>query len=325
MAPVGARRASLDPPVGARRSSSTANTPATVNEIGGRLERTAAILERRGYAVSAARLGELCLGGTLPEQSVCSCVADFATLVLRDGLVLPPNLARGAPAAVAAIQHRAEVHEENAARCLPMALRFVRTLVRLSPYVLSVSIAGSLASGGFLVTDDVDLNLIVEDGRRHMAYVAVNMLGLAHALLHRRKPVDTHTRRPLAPRFMTANLILERSQCFPLTRQDEHMAYEFLASQPVYGVALWSEVVAANAGLRAHFPQLQAPGVDAVVPRRRALPTWLFPAALDRPARWIGRTAWRYMQWTRRKRPEALARVAYVRQTMQPYALFSDQ
>jgi hypothetical protein len=30
------------------------------------------------------------------------------------------------------------------------------------------------------------------------------------------------------------------------------------------------------------------------------------------------------MQWTRRNRPEAIARVAFVRSTMRPYALFDD-
>ena len=36
---------------------------------------------------------------------------------------------------------------------------------------------------------------------------------------------------------MTANLILERSQCHPLQRQDEDMAFEFLIGQPVFGLA----------------------------------------------------------------------------------------
>jgi hypothetical protein len=36
----------------------------------------------------------------------------------------------------------------------------------------------------------------------------------------------------------------------------------------------------------------------------------------------LGEGAWRYMQWTRRHHPEALARVAYVRSTMRPYTLF---
>jgi hypothetical protein len=289
-------------------------------ELAGRLERTAAILARRGYAVGPARLGQLCLGGPLTETEVLAQVAASPVLALREGLVV----AAGLQGSAAAIARRSSTHAEHAARCLPQAFRFVRLLVRLCPFVLSVSIAGSLASGGFLPSDDVDLNLVVEDGHRHLAYVALNVLGIAHALRHRGKPVDTHTRRPLAPRFMTANLILERSQCFPLARQDEDMAYELLVSRPVHGIALWRQVIATNPGLTEHFPQLDQrrfPDALRVLP---ALPGWLFPQALDAPARSVGRAAWRYMQWTRRHRPEALARVAYVRRTMHPYALFDE-
>jgi hypothetical protein len=285
-----------------------------------RLERTAGILERRGYAVTPGRLGQLCLGGALTEAQVAAALARSGTLTVRDGLVVPPGLA----GSVAAISRRAAAHADSAPGCLELTLRFVRRLVRLCPYVLSVSISGSLASGGYVASDDVDLNLIVQDGRRHLAYVAINVLGIAHALRHRGKPVDTHTVRPLAPRFMTANLILERSQCFPLERQDEDMAYEFMASVPVYGIALWREVVATNPGLSEHFPQLEERRFPNALRERPVVPGWLFPAAAEAPARGLGRAAWRYMQWTRRKRPEALARVAFVRRTMRPYALFDE-
>jgi hypothetical protein len=285
-----------------------------------RLERTVRILERRGYAVTPARLGELCVGGALTEAQVREALRSVPDLSLREGLVVPPRLAGSATA----IARRGAAHAGNASQCLPVALRFVSALVRLCPFVLSVSIAGSLASGGYLASDDVDLNLIVQDGRRHLAYVAINALGLVHALKHRHKPVDTHTMRPLAPRFMTANLILERSQCLPLVRQDEDMAYEFMASMPVYGIALWREVVATNHGLAEHFPQLEERHFANALRTRPALPNWLFPAALDRPSSALGRAAWRYQQWTRRRRPEALARVAFVRSTMRPYALFDE-
>ena len=285
-----------------------------------RLERTVRILERRGYAVAPSRLGELCVGGALTESQVRRAIGSSTDLRLIDGVVVSPDLAGSA----AAIARRAAGHADNAARGLPITLGFVRALVRCCPFVLSVSIAGSLASGGYTASDDVDLNLIVEDGRRHLAYVAINLLGVAHAVRHRRKPVDTHTMRPLAPRFMTANLILERSQCFPLARQDEDMAYEFLASRPVHGIALWRQVVATNPGLSDHFPQLEERRYPDALRERPALPRWVFPIALDGAARVLGRAAWRYMQWTRRRRPEALARVAFVRRTMRPYALFEE-
>ena len=125
---------------------------------------------------------------------------------------------------------------------------------------------------------------------------------------------------------MTANLILERSQCHPLVRQDEDMAFELLMSQPVFGLDVFEEAVDANPGLLDHFPQLpnrsQLRAVDSS-PHPR-VPIWLFPAGLDGAARRVGHAAWRYMQWTRRHKPDALARVAYVRATMRPYTLFDE-
>ena len=288
-------------------------------DVSDRVRRTIALLRRRGYAVSPARLGELCLGGPLPASEVRWRVAADPQLTISEGLVVE----RDAIDRVAGIRSRALAHEEDAAAYIEMTLGFVRTLVSVAPFIRSVSIAGSLASGGFRASDDVDLNLIVEDGCRHMGYVAVNVLGLLHALRHRSKPVDDLTRRPIAPRLMTANLILERSQCIPLVRQDEDMAFELLVAEPVFGYDAVQELLDANQALCEHFPQLAAKSATLLIaaPRRRA-PRFLYPRLFEAPARWLGRSAWRYMQWTRRKRPDALARVAFVRATMRPYTLF---
>ena len=286
-----------------------------------RVRRTVALLERRGYAASPSRLAALCLGGELTEPEVRFAVAaSHGELAEREGLVVTAAMVGRA----AAVRRRADHHLEGAAAYLPETVAFVRRLVELCPFVVSASIAGSLASGGFLETDDVDLNLVVEDGRRHLAYLAANLLGYGHALRFRDKPVDASTRRPLAPRLMTLNLVLERSQCFPLARQDEDMAFELMQSEPLFGAAFLGQVVTANAGLTAAFPQLAAKPVRDLVSVRRRLPRGLFPRLLDPPARVLGEAAWRYMQWTRRHSPEALARVAFVRRTMRPYTLFPN-
>jgi len=283
---------------------------------------TVALLSRRGFALGPDRLGALCLGGAISEGDVRWAVAASSDLTLEHGLVLTrSDSVRGGEIAC-----RAAAHSSDAPRYLGMTVRFVHALVSFAPFIRSVSIAGSLASGGFRASDDVDLNLIVDDGRRHLAYVAVNVLGLLHALGHRSKPVDDLTRRPLAPRLMTANLILERSQCHPLLRQDEDMAFEMAMSQPVFGLDVFDEVVQANPALLDHFPQLGYRSSALIVdpaPRPR-VPAWIFPPVLDGVARRVGGAAWHYMQWTRRGRPEALARVAYVRATMRPYALFDE-
>jgi hypothetical protein len=293
--------------------------PAQPLTITDRVRQTAALVRRRGYALPPAKLAQLCLGGTVSETDVRAAVAASRDLTVAEGLVIERDVVSTA----GAITRRAAGHAADAPAYLQLALRFVRTLVGAAPFIRSVSIAGSLASGGFRASDDIDLNLIVDDGHRHLAYVVVNLLGLVHAVGHRGKPIDDLTRRPIAPRLMTANLILERSQCFPLARQDEDMAFELLVAQPVFGLDVLHGVVDANPGLMEHFPQLASrTGQLAITPPRRRVPSALYPRMLDGTARLIGESAWRYMQWTRRGRPDALARVAYVRSTMRPYTLF---
>ena len=291
--------------------------PALPTDLAERVRATVVLLERRGYSLPANRLGGICLGGPVSEAAV---VASLAPAALRqvDGIVCSEALL---PAAATASRRQAG-HLRQSAPYLAEAVAFAHLLARLFPFVIAVSIAGSLASGGFTETDDVDLNLVVEDGYRHVAYFALNALGVLHALRHRGKPVDSLSARPISPRVMTANLLLERSQCFPLARTDADMAYELLASIPVIGARFLAEVVAANGALLTHFPQLaDRPPTLARDPRGR-VPRWVYPRILDVPARALGLAAWRYLQWTRRKHPEAVARVAYVRETMRPYTLF---
>ena len=286
-----------------------------------RVARTVALLRRRGYALSPGRLGAMCAGGALPEREVRRAVAASPGLTIVHDLVVErehmPRLDE--------IRSRADGHTAASRHYLAMTLRFVRALVASAPFVRSVWIAGSLASGGFRDSDDVDLNLVVDDGHRHLAYVAVNALGLVHALRHRGKPVDDLTRRPIAPRLMTANLILECSQLSPLARCDEGMAFELMVSQPVFGFEVFEQIVNVNPELSHHFPQLAEKVAPFAIETPRArLPRWMYPAMLDGGARVLGSAAWRYMQWTRRHRPEALARVAFVRETMRPYTLFDS-
>lgn len=294
---------------------------ASATTLSDRVGRTVALLGRRGYAVTTSRLAELCLGGSVSDAEVRWAVAAHPNLTIARNLVIE----RGSQSRLDDVCSRAQGHHAESGRYLDLTVDFVRHLVAFAPFIRSVSIAGSLASGGFRATDDVDLNLIVDDGHRHLAYVVVNLLGLGHAMRHRSKPVDDLTRRPIAPRLMTANLILESSQCRPLKRQDEDMAFELLVGQPVFGMEAIQEIIDANPRLLEHFPQLASRAAPLLIdhPKRR-LPKALYPALLDPPARHLGGSAWRYMQWTRRHSPDALARVAYVRSTMRPYTLFDE-
>jgi len=292
--------------------------PARAGSITERVRDTVALLRRRGYGVSPSRLGELCLGGRVSEEKIRWAVAASTDLVISDGLVVDREERRH----TGPMLDRARAHGVESGAYLAMSVGFVRRLVAFAPFIRGVAIAGSLASGGFRASDDVDLNLLVDDGYRHLTYVAVNALGLAHAMRHRDKPVDDLTRRPIAPRLMTANLILERSQWRPLVRQDADMAFELLVAEPVFGLDAIREVVEENPALLEHFPQLADRPADLLTHPPKRISRVFFPRWMDRPSRALGRAAWGYMQWTRRHRPEALARVAFVRSTMRPYTLF---
>jgi hypothetical protein len=264
------------------------------------------------------RLAQVCLGGPCTPADVLAAVSGDPLLTLAEGLVVLRADASRAPF----IRARAEGHALCAPRFLHEARGFARAVSRALPFIDGVAVAGSLASGGFRLTDDVDLNLLVSAGRRHLAYVAVNALGVLHAVRHRGKPVDALSRRPLSPRVMTVNLVLDEEQCHPLARQDEGMAFEILMSLPVQGHSAWRALIAGNPHLARHFPQLLAYAPDAEEPLAPRLPRWCFPRALDTPARGMGHAAWRALMWTRRGDREALQRVEHVRATMRPYTLF---
>ena len=53
-----------------------------------RVRQTVALLRRRGYAVGPGRLGELCLGGQIPESDVRWAVASTKELMVAEGLVV---------------------------------------------------------------------------------------------------------------------------------------------------------------------------------------------------------------------------------------------
>src|SRR5258707_11042551 len=122
--------------------------PAPVQE---RIWRTVALLGRRGYALSPERLAAMCIGGAISPREVRWTVAASPDLVIADDLVLD----RAELARIDQIRSRARGHRADAGAYVEMTARFVRALVAMAPFIRSVSIAGSLASGGFRASDDV--------------------------------------------------------------------------------------------------------------------------------------------------------------------------
>src|SRR3982751_480640 len=119
--------------------------------VSDRVRRTVPLLRRRGYALDPSRLGEVCLGGHVSELEVRWAAAAAPDLAIAEDLVVE----RDVVASAGAIRARAASHRMESLPYPASPRRFVRKLVAVAPFVRSVSIAGSLASGGFRASDDV--------------------------------------------------------------------------------------------------------------------------------------------------------------------------
>ncbi|WP_218080655.1 hypothetical protein [Anthocerotibacter panamensis] len=283
-----------------------------------RILATVELLQKRGYAVSVERLSRWLVGGVAAPQEVAYALRDMEALCLSGGLVHACEL----PAAfIERSQHRQHLHTLHQPRYWERVLAYTRSLMHYCPQIRCIALAGSMSSGGFVESDDVDFNLFVADGTRYTTYLTANILALGFAAVHRQRPTDAHTRRLFIPKLMSVNVIWCDQDTQPFRRQDGPMALELLLSRPLTGKDYYQEVLDHNPWLTTYFPQL----ISSSMPLYRPpLPAAGVHPLSERLARTMTYFGWRWVMWTRRHNPEALARVAYVRRCQSPYALFED-
>lgn len=278
---------------------------------------TLALIERRGYNVSLECLAEWLLGGPISPAQLRTVIEKTEGLHLCAGLVHTEAVSSMALRRTLERQHNHPTHRR---RWWAEVERYVERLVVLCPQIRCVALAGSMAAGGFVETDDVDFNLFVEDGTRYTTYLQAAALALEVSLRHHSKPTDAHTRRWLLPKLMSVNVIWTDGDTRPFVRQDGAMALELFLSRPLWGEAYFRNVLGCNPWLDTYFPQFGARTHHCTrsgTIRSHASTGWC--ERLSYTATYLG---WRWVMWTRRRNPEALARVALVRQYQSPYALF---
>jgi hypothetical protein len=292
--------------------------------LGKRVEATVKLVQRRGYALPLKTLSEWLMGGVEPEERVYEAVLGHEDLAISSGLVHSLNFA---PERLAKSLQRQALHHEHQQQYWTEVERYVRALVQSTPQIRAVCLAGSMSAGGFVHSDDVDFNLFVAPGTRYTSYLQANLQALGFSLRHRHRPTDAHTQRPLLPKLMSVNVIWTADQVRPFARHDSAMALEIFLSKPLWGESYFRDILGHNLWLKAYFPQLFAskPSKSVVaIPllRNASLPPH---PLLEKASRWLTYRAWRWVMWTRRNNPEALARVAHIRRCQSPYGLFQEK
>ncbi|MHB8633547.1 MAG: hypothetical protein ACYDBQ_06200 [Thermoplasmatota archaeon] len=286
-----------------------------------RVHATVELLAGRGYALTPERLGDVLYGGPASVDQVRRAVAGSPRLRLESGLVV------GGGIDVATALRRQRSHAVDQAAPAATAERYLVTLRRVCPWLKSALVAGSLASQGFERGDDIDFNLVVEDGTKYLSYVVALAAALPVSWRHRReRERDT----PLLPKLVCINVVWEERQMRPFTRTDAKLALEILLSRPLVGGQAVRDVAAANPALVAHFPQLEAMPLPAEDEVPLAWPGRALRAATRwRPARRTldgacYRLAWglhAWVRWHRRRNPAARQHVEDMEHHKHPYGI----
>jgi predicted nucleotidyltransferase len=217
---------------------------------------------------------------------------------------------------------------------LSIAREYAAELASLCPFVRTIALCGSLATGGFSEEDDIDLNIITEDGCRYITYLMANLLGLKYSIRLRKKPVDRLHRMPLVPKVICVNVIVEESWTRPFSRQDEQMAFELLVSRPLYGAGYFREMLLSNRWLSSFFPQAyrESEELSEVSTRGTLLASLLrtvcslrpMRGLLERLSKMISWAFYKFVHWTRRRDPEARERIEFIKRVKEPYEVFQD-
>ncbi|UFP95983.1 hypothetical protein [Gloeobacter morelensis] len=284
-----------------------------------RIFATLALIERRGFCVELGCLAEWLVGGAVAAGELRAAVERTEGLHISGDLVHTDRLD---PTAVRRTLERQQAHPEAARRWWSTVEAYVEQLVSHCPQIRCVALAGSMAAGGFVETDDVDFNLFVEDDTRYTTYLQANVIALGFSARHRRRPTDAHTRRPFLPKLMSINVIWAEAEVRPFVRQDGAMALELFLSRPLWGDNYYRSVLGCNRWLDGYFPQFGA--ADFLCPAARSHRTSPWCRWRERFSYAAAYAGWRWVMWTRRHNPEALARVELVRKYQHPYALFGS-
>lgn len=278
-------------------------------------------MHRWGYAPRLETLAGELLGGPIEAELLESACGASSRLKIRDGFVCLVGFER----LLDESRHRVRINHLANSRARAIAEEFSRSLVRLAPFVDCVALSGSVASGGYVPTDDIDLDLFVRNGTKYLAYAMALGLGALVALRHG----DGVSIR----KIICINVIWTRAQTQPFERNDEALAFELQHCRPLIGQAHFGDVIRKNAWVRGYFPQIaRESGEDARRPEPSLLGRlldWITDrprmlARVERVARAATYGVYTFAHWLRRNDRAAMERLNFLKRAKYPYEVFQD-
>lgn len=286
-------------------------------------------MHRWGYVPTVEALAENLLGGAVSPSELDRSIQGVDGLRRAGEFVFRNQHERLVRKSAARV---ASNHTLNGA-AVHVARNFTRDLVRNCPFVQTVALSGSVASGGFASGDDVDFDLFVQTGTKYTCYLLANLIGLRYSWRYRDRAMDELHRIPFLPKVTCVNVVWPEDQVRPFVRQDGPLAFELLRCRPLHGQAHFRSVLESNAWLRAFFPQMYArvwrdePAAEPTALGRCLAAVGTRPrllALLERASRRVSWFMYQAVQASRRRNPIAVRRMNFLRRVKFPYEVFQD-
>jgi hypothetical protein len=272
-------------------------------------------MARRGYNPTTYHLAIKLLGGHEDVSMVEETIENAEGLDLKDGLAFIEGKSY-----IEMCKARLAVNGQHQPVYRGIAEAFTRDLVTACPWVKCVMLVGSVATGGLCLGDDLDLNVVVENGRKYSTNVIGSLLNRKYSYRHSRDLEMEKEGHYLVPMVVCLNIIWEESQVMPLARQDEQVAYELFSADVLYGQDYFDRMLTSNEWLRDHFPQMYDDmdiSVEALEPSSNGR-TGLMEAVSRRGLFAFERLVRMYLS----RRPGTVERMDHYDRLKHPYGLY---
>ncbi len=286
-------------------------------------------MHRWGYAPRIDALARQLIGGPTSVEALETAMLASDLFCVEHGFVA----LAGSKALLGHSRTRSDRNRLLNGEARALAREFAEELTRLCPFVESVALSGSVASGGYVDGDDIDFDIFVKDGTKYTVYLIANLLGLRYSLRYRKRHVDPQHRVLFLPKVICINVVWQSRETTPFIRQDAGLAFELLRCEPLLGTRRFAEVLFDNPWIDGYLPQARTRAWDPKglpAPSRMAR---LLARVCDRPgirrlverlSREVSHAMYRAVQGIRKPDPEARERMEFLREAKYPYEVFQD-
>lgn len=280
-----------------------------------RVKGTLELMASRGYNPSSEHLASGLLGGVADVPDVEAAIEAAEGMDLHEGLAFVEGKSY-----IDMCKRRLEANSHHQPLYRRIAEAYTRDLVAACPWVKCVMLVGSVATGGLCEGDDLDLNLVVEDGRKYSTNLIGGLLNRKYSFRYRNQLVREREGHYIIPMVVCLNIIWEESQVSPLARQDEQVAYELFSGEVLHGEEFHRYMLARNAWLRHFYPQMydEAVGSPGHPGPRGAVRV----GVMERLSRGTLFAFDRLVRLYLTRRPSAVERMEYWDDLKHPYGLY---